>query len=57
VAAARVLGGPNADPRAGTLIAGAPADLVLWNVSEIEALLQVDPETLPRRVWVGGRLL
>jgi len=57
VAAARVLGGPNADPRAGTLSAGAPADLALWQAANIEALLQVDPETLPRRVWVGGRLL
>jgi imidazolonepropionase len=57
VAAARVLGGPNADSRAGTLSAGAPADMALWNAANVEALLQVNPDPVPRRVWVRGQLL
>jgi imidazolonepropionase len=52
---ARVLGGPNGDPRVGTLSWGAPADLALWDATELEALLQTDPPLLAARVWVRGR--
>jgi imidazolonepropionase len=53
-AGARVLGGPNADPRAGTLSAGATADLALWEATDLEALLESEPPPLPHRVWVHG---
>jgi len=54
-AGARVLGGPNTDPRAGTLGWGAPADLALWDATDFETLLQTEPALLARRVWVRGR--
>jgi imidazolonepropionase len=54
-AGARVLGGPNADPHAGTLSTGAPADLALWDATDLDALLQADSPPLARRVWVRGR--
>jgi len=48
-------GGTNADPRAGTLSAGASADLALWDATNLDALLQTDSPPLARRVWVRGR--
>jgi len=55
LAGARVLGGPNADPRLGTLGVGAPADLALWDAADLEMLLQAEPSLLPHRVWVRGQ--
>lgn len=54
-AGSQVLAGPGADPRAGTLDRGAPADLALWDAADPEALLQTEPPPLARRVWIGGR--
>jgi imidazolonepropionase len=54
-AGARVLGGPNADPRAGTLSAGASADLALWDATDLDGLLQAESPPVARRVWVQGR--
>ncbi len=39
----------------GTLAAGAPADLVLWNVPDVESLAYRFGSAAPRAVWKGGR--
>jgi imidazolonepropionase-like amidohydrolase len=54
-AGSQVLAGPGADPRAGALDRGAPADLALWDAADPEALLQTEPPPLARRVWISGR--